>query len=98
MLVLPLAHTPWLTAAVAAMVTWTLWSDVASVPAARRMTVPPAFPDESRLEMIDQSPLTSTHPAPRSVESGRLEASPKETPAGRPSWVGKRRAWARGGG
>jgi hypothetical protein len=39
------------------------------------MIVPPALPDDSRLEMIDQSPETSTQLAPRLVLSARLKSS-----------------------
>jgi hypothetical protein len=74
---LPRAQTPWLTAAVAAIVTCTLWSDVAIAPVARRMIVPPAMPELSWLETIDQSPLTSTQLAPRLVLSARLKSSVK---------------------
>src|ERR1044072_7606072 len=77
MLLFPRHHTPWLTAAVVAIVACAGLSLVAIAAAARRMTVPPADPDESWLEMIDQSPLTSTHPAPRLLESARLKSSLK---------------------
>src|SRR5689334_12835273 len=77
MLLLPRHHTPWLTAAVAAIVTCAEWSLVAIAPAARRMTVPPAFPDESWLETMDQSPDTSTQLAPKLVESDLLKSSVK---------------------
>src|ERR1041385_5219274 len=77
MLLFPRHHTPWLTAAVVAIVTCAELSLVAIAAAARRMAVPPADPDESWLEMIDQSPLTSTHPAPRLLESARLKSSLK---------------------
>jgi len=44
---LPRQHTPWLTAPVAAIVTWALLSLVALAVAARMTIVPPAEPDES---------------------------------------------------
>src|SRR5690349_23886627 len=78
MLLLPRHHTPWETAAVAAIVTCAELSLVAIAPAARRMIVPPADPDESWLETIDQSPETSTQLAPRLLESARLKSSVKD--------------------
>src|SRR5207253_10959806 len=74
---LPRHHTPWLTAPVAAMVICAKWSLPDMAVAQRRMIVPPAAPGLSWLETMDQSPLTSTQLAPRSVESARLKLSLK---------------------
>jgi hypothetical protein len=66
-------------------------SFVAIAPAARRMIVPPALPELSWLEMIDQSPDTSTQLAPRLVLSDRLKSSVKVVTA--TSLSGRYAAW-----